>query len=335
MLDQTRRDFLKTSAGVATASALGMQLNAEDRQAAKSAEAGWRWDKGVCRFCGTGCGLLLATKDGKVVASKGDPEAPVNRGLNCMKGYFNAKILYGKDRLTTPLLRKKNGKFDKHGKFVPVSWEEAFDVMEQQFKKYYTKKGPTSVAMYGSGQYTIQEGYAASKLVKAGWRSNNLDPNARHCMASAVAAFIQTFGIDEPSGNYSDMEYTDGVVTWGANMAEMHPILWSRITARKLTANHVRIFNVSTYTNRCSDLADEELIIKPNTDLAILNFIAREIIRQDAVNWDFVKKHCVFATGVRYTGYGLPSEKFATPKEMDTVLKEKSKVLSKNEAIAK
>jgi nitrate reductase NapA len=34
--------------------------------------------------------------------------------------------------------------------------------------------------------------------MKAGFRTNNLDPNARHCMASAVAAFMQTFGIDEP-----------------------------------------------------------------------------------------------------------------------------------------
>jgi len=86
----------------------------------------------------------------------------------------------------------------------------------------------------GSGQYTIQEGYAAVKLVKAGWRSNNLDPNARHCMASAVTAFMQTFGIDEPSGCYDDIELTDTVVTWGANMAEMHPMLWARVIDERL-----------------------------------------------------------------------------------------------------
>ena len=52
---------------------------------------------------------------------------------------------------------------------------------------------------------------------------------------SAVVGFIQTFGIDEPSGNYDDIEHTDTVVAWGANMAEMHPILWSRVTDRKLS----------------------------------------------------------------------------------------------------
>jgi len=95
----------------------------------------------------------------------------------------------------------KNGRFDKHGDFVPVSWEVAFDELERQFKAAYGELGPAGIAIFGSGQYTIQEGYAAAKLMKAGFRSNNIDPNARHCMASAVVGFIQTFGIDEPSGN--------------------------------------------------------------------------------------------------------------------------------------
>lgn len=89
--------------------------------------------------------------------------------------------------------------------------------------------------MFGSGQWTIWEGYAASKLFKAGFRSNNIDPNARHCMASAVVGFMRTFGMDEPMGCYDDIEQADAFVLWGANMAEMHPILWSRITNRRLS----------------------------------------------------------------------------------------------------
>ena len=76
-----------------------------------------KWDKAACRFCGTGCGVLVGVKDGKIVATKGDPAAPVNKGLNCIKGYFLAKVLYGKDRLTKPLIRKEN-------KMVEASWEE-------------------------------------------------------------------------------------------------------------------------------------------------------------------------------------------------------------------
>ena len=125
--------------------------------------------------------------------------------MNCIKGYFNAKILYGKDRLTQPLMRRTNGKFDKNGKFEAVTWDEALTEMANQFKRVYKEKGPTGVAILGSGQYTIPEAYAASKLVKAGWRSNNLDPNARLCMASAVVGFYQVFGIDAVSYTHLDV----------------------------------------------------------------------------------------------------------------------------------
>ena len=200
-----------------------MPLSKQAEAAVMAGEKDWQWDKGVCRFCGTGCGIMIATKDGRVVATKGDPDAPVNRGLNCVKGYFNGKIIYGEDRLTQPLLRMTNGKFDEKGKFTPISWEQALDIMEEKIRWALKEKGPTGIGIFGSGQHTIHEGYAAVKLMKAGFRSNNIDPNARHCMASAVVAFMQTFGIDEPQGNYDDIEHTDTAILWGANMAEMHP----------------------------------------------------------------------------------------------------------------
>ena len=234
MLKQNRRDFMKASAVAATAAAAGATVAPEITKAA-TADRDIRWDKGVCRFCGTGCGVLVGTKAGRVVATQGDPDAPVNRGLNCIKGYFLAKIMYGQDRLTQPLLRKKNGAYDKNGDFEPVSWDEAFTTMADKFKAALKDKGPRGVGMFGSGQWTVWEGYAASKFMKAGLLSNNIDPNARHCMASAVAGFIRAFGIDEPMGCYDDLEHADAFVLWGSNMAEMHPILWSRLTDRRLT----------------------------------------------------------------------------------------------------
>ena len=58
-----------------------------------------KWEKAPCRFCGTGCGVMVATKDNRVVATHGDIKSEVNRGLNCVKGYFLSKIMYGHDRL--------------------------------------------------------------------------------------------------------------------------------------------------------------------------------------------------------------------------------------------
>lgn len=272
---------------------------------AESASDGIVWDKSVCRFCGTGCGVMVGVKDNRIVATKGDIEAPVNRGLNCIKGYFLSKIMYGEDRLKKPMIRKKNGRFDKAGDFEAVSWDEAFDLLEEKYREVLAQKGPEGVAMFGSGQWTIWEGYAAAKFMKAGLRSNNLDPNARHCMASAVAGFMQTFGIDEPMGCYDDIEAADTFVLWGANMAEMHPILFSRLTSRKLSHPGARMFNLTTYENRNSAITDETVIFNPQSDLAIANFIANHIITTGRVNKAFVKNHCNFKIGPTDIGYGL------------------------------
>jgi len=247
----------------------------------------------------------VGTKDGRVVATQGDPDAPVNRGLNCIKGYFLSKIMYGADRLKTPLLRMKNGKFDKNGEFAPITWKQAFDIMEEKCKATLKAKGPNGIAMFGSGQWTIWEGYAASKLWKAGFRSNNLDPNARHCMASAVAGFMRTFGIDEPMGCYDDIEQADAFVLWGSNMAEMHPILWTRITDRKLSNKHVKVHVLSTFEHRSYELADNSLTFAPSSDLAILNYICHHIIQKGAYNKAFLEKHVNFKQGVTDIGFGL------------------------------
>ncbi|WP_424933410.1 nitrate reductase catalytic subunit NapA [Amaricoccus macauensis] len=303
-MSESRRTFLKTSAAVATASAAGVTLPGAPALA-QLQTSDIRWDKAPCRFCGTGCSVLVGTKEGRVVATQGDPDAPVNRGLNCIKGYFLSKIMYGQDRLTTPLLRKRNGVYDKNGEFEPVSWNEAFDVMAGKWKEALAQKGPTSVGMFGSGQWTVWEGYAASKLMKAGFRSNNIDPNARHCMASAVVGFMRAFGIDEPMGCYDDLEAADTFVLWGSNMAEMHPILWSRLTDTRLTKEGCQVHVLSTFEHRSFELADNGIVFAPQTDLAILNYIANYIIENGAVNQDFVDKHVNFTRTATDIGYGL------------------------------
>ncbi len=293
---------MKANAAMAAATVAGLMIPVKNVAAA---DTEIKWDKAVCRFCGTGCGVLVGTQNGRVVASQGDPDAEVNRGLNCIKGYFLPKIMYGKDRLTQPMLRMKDGKYDKNGEFTPVSWEVAFTTMADKFKSAMKELGPNGVGMFSSGQTTIFEGYAKSKLWKAGFRSNNIDPNARHCMASAAVAFMRTFGMDEPMGCYNDIEEAEAFVLWGSNMAEMHPILWSRISDRRLSNPEIKVAVLSTFEHRSFELADYGLIFKPHSDLVILNYIINYLIQNDAVNWDFVNKHTKFKRGETDIGYGL------------------------------
>jgi nitrate reductase NapA len=302
-----RRDFIRQTAAATAGAVAGLPLAASAQPL--SAEASQlKWSKAPCRFCGTGCGVSVAVKNNRVVATHGDPLAEVNKGLNCVKGYFLSKIMYGEDRLTQPLLRMKNGQYAKDGEFQQVSWDTAFDVMAAQFKRVLKEKGPSAVGMFGSGQWTVWEGYAALKLMKGGFRTNNLDPNARHCMASAVAGMMRSFGMDEPMGCYDDIEAADAFVLWGSNMAEMHPVLWTRVTDRRLSNPHVKVAVLSTFEHRSYELADLDLTFTPQTDLAILNYIAHYIIKTGRVNRDFIGKHVNFKLGNPDIGYGLRPE---------------------------
>ena len=303
----TRRDFVRANAVATAAAAAGITLPAATN-AMITTDNKLKWAKAPCRFCGTGCSMNVATRDNRVVATHGDIKSEVNKGLACVKGYFLSKIMYGEDRLQQPLLRMKDGNYDKEGEFTPISWDQAFDIMEEKFKKALKEKGPRGVGMFGSGQWTVWEGYAAAKLYKAGFLSNNIDPNARHCMASAVVGFMRTFGIDEPMGCYDDMEHADAFVLWGSNMAEMHPILWTRITDRRLSNPHVKVSVLSTFEHRSFELADLPIVFTPQSDLAILNYIANYIIQTDQVNTDFVNKHVNFRKGNTDIGYGLRPE---------------------------
>ena len=179
------------------------------------------WNKAPCRFCGTGCHVQVGVADGRVMAIAGDKAADVNKGLLCVKGYHVGGILYGKDRLTKPLLRRD-------GELHEITWEQAIDTIAQRIMK-----APERFAFYGSGQWTIPEGYAAQKFMKGGLGNNHIDPNARLCMASAVTGFLATYGVDEPAGCYADLDRCDVLIMWGNNPAEMHPVLFSRVTDRR------------------------------------------------------------------------------------------------------
>jgi nitrate reductase NapA len=276
------------------------------------------WDKAPCRFCGTGCSVLVGVKDEKIMAVKGDPESSVNRGTLCVKGYSLPFIQYGQDRLTKPLVRMKNGRYDKHGELTETSWDEAMGLIVTKVKQAIRERGPDSVAMFGSGQWTTWEGYAAAKLWKGGLRSNSLEVNARHCMASAVAGFMTTFGMDEPMGTYEDFAHADAFVLWGANMAEMHPILYSKVTNRLLSRENAQLVSLTTISNRCSEMATREIIFKPQSDLAVANGIASLLIKKGLINEQFLKKYVLFKRGKEDIGYGL-EDKFTFKEEAKLV----------------
>ncbi len=280
----TRRDLLKELAlAAATATAARLAFgDAGSARAAPPSDPSVSWNKAPCRFCGTGCHVQVGVKGGRVVAIQGDPKADVNKGLLCMKGYHVGLALYGADRLTRPLLRK-------NGALVPISWDEAIDVIAKR-----AIANPAGFAVYGSGQWTIPEGYAALKLVKAGLGHNQIEANARLCMSSAVTGFLATYGVDEPAGCYDDLDKCDVLVCWGNNPAEMHPVLFSRVLDRRTRGEKVRIIDLGTRRTRTSGFADDVFTLRPQGDMALANGIAHLLVMRGTYDKELVAKHCAF-----------------------------------------
>ncbi|MBL8761240.1 MAG: molybdopterin-dependent oxidoreductase [Phycisphaerae bacterium] len=284
MLTLDRRTFVKSAAMTAatTAAAAGSASALSLPVLSQPEGSSLKWNKAPCRFCGTGCHVMVGTENGRVVAIQGDQKADVNKGLLCVKGYHVGLILYGKDRLTTPMLRKD-------GKLVPISWDEAIATIAKRIAD-----SPKTFAMYGSGQWTIGEGCAGNKFMKAGLGNNHIDGNPRLCMASAVTGFLSTFGVDEPPGVYDDLDACDVAIMWGNNMAEMHPVLFSRLIDRRTRGEKVMVIDMTTRRTRTSDHAEHVLLFKPHGDLAIANGIAHLLIKNGTYDKDFVAKHCNF-----------------------------------------
>jgi nitrate reductase NapA len=63
---------------------------------------------------------------------------------------------------------------------------------------------------------------------------------------------MRTFGIDEPMGCYDDIEAADAFVLWGSNMAEMHPVLWTRVTDRAPERAETKVAVLSPFEHRSS-----------------------------------------------------------------------------------
>jgi nitrate reductase NapA len=300
-----RRTFLQMAAVAPAIAAYScsdrQQAERLARDAASIDRASIAWDKAACRFCGTGCGVMVGVEKGRVVAVRGDEASPVNRGLLCVKGYHLPGLLYGEDRLLYPQRRQADGSLAR------VSWEEALDLIATRFKEALASDGPEAVGMYGSGQWTVFDGYAALKWVKAGLRSNNIEPNARLCMASAVSGFMTQFQSDEPMGCYQDLDLGDDFVLWGNNMAEMHPVLFSRILENRRQKGTTRIIDIATRGTPTTDHSDIHVLFRPGTDLALANGILHLLVASGKIHRPFLDENVVFKRGIedlKQIGYG-------------------------------
>ena len=126
----------------------------------------------TCPFCGCGCQMILEVMDGKLVETIPLKDAPMNEGKLCIKGYGAHEFVHSPDRLTQPLIRK-------NGKLEEASWDEALDLVATRLSAIRDEHGGDSLGFFSCARATNEENYLFQKLVRAAFRTNNVDHCAR------------------------------------------------------------------------------------------------------------------------------------------------------------
>ena len=239
-----------------------------------------RWVATTCGYCSVGCGMLAGVKDGRMVAVRGNPNHPVNRGKLCPKGLSEHHTLSATTRAEFPLLRKQ-------GRLERVGWDEALDTMVERIGAIQSRHGAGALGVIGTGQLVTEEFYALGKLVQLGFGTSNYDGNTTLCMASAVAGYKRSFGSDGPPGCYDDLARADVVLLIGANIADNHPILCQRLLENSRTT----LIVADPRVTKTAMLADIFLPLEPRSDIALVNGIAHILIRDGLVNREYIEQH--------------------------------------------
>ncbi|WP_432001941.1 molybdopterin-dependent oxidoreductase [Streptomyces sioyaensis] len=243
----------------------------------------------ACTYCGVGCGVVLdvATDgDGRRTVRKaaGDKAHPANAGRLCTKGATSAELFTAPGRLSTALVRADRGD-------EPVAEAMGTTVKRTaaRLREIIDEHGPDALALYVSGQMTLEAQYLANKLAKGFVRTRHIESNSRLCMASAGSGYKLSLGADGPPGSYEDFEHADVFLVIGSNMADCHPILFLRLMERVKAG--AKLIVVDPRRTATAAKADLFLQIEPGTDLALLNGLLHLLAADGRLDAEFIAEH--------------------------------------------
>ncbi len=243
----------------------------------------------VCAYCGVGCGMVLQittdprTGSRHIAKSIGRKSHPANFGRLCTKGTTTADLLAAPGRMESAYLRVDRGE-----SLESVEMDVAITRSAKRLRAIVDEHGPDAVALYVSGQMSMEAQYLANKLAKGFIGTNQIESNSRLCMASAASGYKLSLGADGPPGSYQDFDQADVFFVIGANMADCHPILFLRMMDRVKAG--AKLIVVDPRRTATANKADLFLQIAPGADLALLNGLLHLIVENGHTDANFISE---------------------------------------------
>ena len=231
----------------------------------------------TCPYCGVGCGIKAQVDDtDRIVAMLDDPENQSSLGMLCVKGRFGYSFVNHEDRLTAPLIRK-------NGILTEASWDEALEYVAENLAKYRGDQFATLC----SAKATNEDGYIQQKFARLVMQSNHIDHCTRLCHSPSVEAMLESLGSGATSNSYQDYEEAGCLVIIGSDANSNHPVAASRMR-RAVLEHGAKLIVINPRRIEMCDFAELWLRPRPGTDVALLNAMAKVILDEDLVEWDFV-----------------------------------------------
>ncbi|MEM9426262.1 MAG: formate dehydrogenase subunit alpha [Pseudomonadota bacterium] len=257
--------------------------------------------KSVCPYCGVGCQLSFKVKDDKILYVDGI-EGPANENRLCVKGRFGFDYVDHPHRLTKPLIRREDAPAkglnvdpsNIHTHFREATWNEALDAAADGMRG----RG-REIAGFGSAKCSNEEAYLFQKLIRQGFKHNNVDHCTRLCHASSVAALLENVGSGAVTATFNEIENADVAIVIGANPTENHPVAATYF--KQFAKRGGKLIVMDPRGQGLKRHASHMLQFKPGGDVSMLNAIMHVIVKERLYdqqyieafteNWDAMKTH--------------------------------------------
>ncbi|QQD80820.1 formate dehydrogenase subunit alpha [Bacillus siamensis] len=271
--------------------------------------------KTVCTFCGVGCSFEVWTKGRDILKIQPVSDAPVNAISTCVKGKFGWDFVNSEERITKPLIRK-------NGAFVESSWEEALDLVASRLGSIKAEHGNGSVGFISSSKITNEDNYVIQKLARQVFETNNVDNCSRYCQSPATDGLFRTVGMGGDAGTIKDIAKAGLVLIVGANPAEGHPVLATRVKrAHKL--NGQKLIVADLRRNEMAERSDLFISPKQGTDQVWLMAVTKYMIDQGWHDQAFINENVNYFEDYKETlkKYTLEYAERITGLSQDTIIR--------------
>ena len=241
------------------------------------------WKKTQCNMCEVTCGLEMEVENNQIVSVRPDPDSPRSENYCCRKGRAAKYYVDNAERITQPLKRVD-------GKFVPISWQQAYKEIGEKASAIVNRHGPRSIGAIGGSLAASQTALPFLQSLLAACGSQYLFNPAGIEFMGSWWSNGRIYG-DQLRFAQPDEHNTDVLVLWGCNPYVSHQIASARKVVRRMSQNpNKKVVVLDPRMTETAKMSDMHIALRPGTDSLFLRALIAYIIKHDMHDQAYLNK---------------------------------------------